>query len=139
MRRWVLVAMAMCVLAGGCFSSSTGTVSGSVTFNGKPLEKGEIIFSPTGAKGGSAGGQVVAGNYRVEGLVPAPYQVSVTAVGELKIIGPNDPEAKRKLTDAEIQALIDPLPPDTTGKEQSTEVKGGSQVLDFKLESKSRP
>ena len=124
---------------GGCFSSSTGTVSGEVTFNGKPLEKGEIAFSPTGNKGGTAGGEVALGKYMVAGIVPGEYQVSVMAVPELKIVGPNDPEAKRTLTDAEIRAMIDPLPPDTKGKEQTLEVKGGMQKLDFKLESKSRP
>jgi hypothetical protein len=60
-------------------------------------------------------------------------------VPELKIVGPNDPEAKRTLSDAEIRAMIDPLPPNTTGKEQSIQVKGGLQTLDFKLESNSRP
>lgn len=132
------VAVALIHVA-GCFSASTGTVTGSVTFNGKPLEKGLITFSPSGAKGGTAGGDVEAGKYRVAGIVPAAYQVSVAAVGELKIVGPNDPEAKRTLSDAEIRALIDPLPPDTTGKEQSLDVKGGSQTLDFKLQSKSKP
>jgi len=116
-----------------------GTVSGEVTFNGKPLEKGEITFSPTGNKGGTAGGEVALGKYMVEGIVPGQYQVSVMAVPELKIVGPNDPEAKRTLSDAEIRAMIDPLPPDTKGKEQTHEVKGGKQKLDFKLESKSRP
>jgi hypothetical protein len=113
-------------------------VSGNVTFNGKPLEKGLITFSPTGSKGGTAGSEITDGKFRVEKLVPAAYQASVAAVPELKIIGPNDPEAKRTLSDAEIRAMIDPLPPDTTGKEQSIEVKGGQQTLDFRLESKSR-
>src|SRR5262245_18398324 len=125
-------------LCGGCFSASTGSVSGSVNFNGKPIDKGLITFSPSGSKGGTAGGEIGAGRFRVEGLVPATYQVSVSAVPELKIVGPNDPEAKRTLTDAEIRAMIDPLPPDTTGKEQLIEVKGGVQTLDFKLQSKSR-
>ena len=137
--RLLLVGFFLLPLVAGCFSSSTGTVSGTVTFNGKPLDKGLITFSPTGNKGGTAGGDVVAGNFKVEQLVPAEYQVSVNAVGELKIVGPNDPEAKRTLSDAEIRALIDPLPPDTTGKEQKLAVKGGPQTLDFKLESKSKP
>jgi hypothetical protein len=134
-----LTAIVAVGLGGGCFSNSLGTVSGSVTFNGKPLEKGLITFSPRGATGGTAGGDVVAGKFRVEGLVPTSYQVSIAAVPELKIVMPGDPETKRTLTDAEIRARIDPLPPDTTGKEQSIDVKGGMQVLDFKLESKSRP
>jgi hypothetical protein len=134
-----VLCVSLLALIGGCFSSATGTVSGRVTFNGKPLEKGLITFSPTGAKGGTAGGEIVAGRFEVKELVPAPYQVSVAAVPELKIVMPGDPEAKRTLTDAEIRAQIDPLPPDTTGKEQAIDVKGGKQVLDFKLESKSKP
>lgn len=137
-RYYLPIALLIASLA-GCFSSSTGTVTGVVTFNGQPLEKGLITFSPTGSTGGTAGGDIVAGKFQIEGLVPAAYQVSVAALPELKIVGPNDPEAKRTLSDAEIRALIDPLPPDTTGKEQSIEVKGGQQVLDFKLESKSQP
>jgi hypothetical protein len=124
-------------LSSGCFSSSTGIITGNVTYNGQPLEKGLITFSPIGSTGGTAGGEIAAGKFRVEKVVPATYQASVAAVPELKIIGPNDPEAKRTLSDAEIRAMIDPLPPNTTGKEQSIEVKGGLQTLDFKLESKS--
>jgi hypothetical protein len=130
-----VLAISLC----GCFSSSTGTVSGSVAFNGQPVEKGLITFSPTGNKGGTAGGDIVAGKYRVERLVPSQYQVSVAVVPELKIVAPGAPETKRTLTDAEIRAMIDPLPPDTTGKEQTIDVKRGAHVLDFKLESKSKP
>ena len=140
MLRYVLLTVIVAAgFSAGCFSNSLGTVSGHVTFNGQPLEKGLITFSPSGDKGGTAGGDIIAGSFRVEGLVPATYQVSVTAVPELKIVMPGDPETKRTLTDAEIRAQIDPLPPDTTGKEQSIEVKGGKQSFDFKLESKSRP
>jgi len=139
MRSSSYLALVIVISLCGCFSGSSGTVSGSVTYNGKPLEKGLITFSPTGSKGGTAGGDVVGGKFRVEKIVPAPYQVSVAAVPELKIVMPGDPETKRKLSDAEIQAMIDPLPPDTTGKEQTIEVRSGSQVLDFKLESKTKP
>jgi hypothetical protein len=133
------IGTSLLALLSGCFSSSTGTVSGSVTFNGKPLEKGLVTFSPAAAKGGTAGGEIVAGRFDVQEIVPAQYQVSVAAVPELKIVMPGDPETKRTLTDAEIRARIDPLPPDTTGKEQTIDVKRGWQALDFKLESKNKP
>jgi hypothetical protein len=140
MQPWLnCLALGLFTIASGCFSGSAGTVSGTVTYNGKPLEKGLITFSPTGNKGGTAGGDVIGGKFRVEQIVPAPYQVSVAAVPELKIVMPGDPETKRKLSDAEIQAMIDPLPPDTTGREQAIEVKNGPQLLDFKLESKTKP
>ncbi len=138
MLRYLLPVGVVILGLAGCLSNSSGTVSGSVTFNGQPVEKGLITFSPTGKMGGTAGGDILAGRFRVEKLVPAEYQVSVAALPELKIVMPGDPETKRTLTDAEIRARIDPLPPDTTGKEQTIDVKAGAQVLDFKLESKSR-
>ena len=138
MSRFALVmVVSMAAVAGGCLSSSTGTVSGNVTLNGKPLDKGQVMFSPTGATGGTAGGEIVAGKYQVADLTPANYQVTVAATPEVKIVMPGDPETKRALTDEELRARIDPLPADTMGKEQTLEVKGGSQTLDFKLESKA--
>lgn len=122
----------------GCLGDSAGTVTGNVTFNGQPLDKGQITFSPSGPTGGTAGAEITAGKYKVQELAPASYQVSVEAIPELKIVMPGDPETKRTLTDEEIRARIDPLPRDTTGKQQSIDVKAGRQTLDFKLESKSR-
>src|SRR5262245_14598097 len=87
-------ALSLAALA-GCLNGSTGTVTGSVTFNGKPIEKGQITFSPSGATGGTAGAEITAGKYEVQDLVPASYQVSVEAVPELKIVMPGDPETKR--------------------------------------------
>jgi hypothetical protein len=132
-----LTMLAAAATTSGCFSSSTGTVSGNVTLNGKPLEKGQVMFSPTGATGGTAGGEIISGKYEVADITPANYQVTVAATPEVKIVMPGDPETKRQLTDEELRARIDPLPADTTGKEQTLEVKGGAQSLDFKLESKS--
>jgi hypothetical protein len=133
----IFTAIVLGALTSGCFSGSAGTVSGNVTFNGKPLEKGLITFSPAGEVGGTAGGEIAAGKYEVTDLVPAKYKVSIAAVPELKIVMPGDPETKRTLTDEEIRARIDPLPRDTTGREQTIEVKSGKQTIDFKLESKS--
>jgi hypothetical protein len=132
----VLSAFAMCHL--GCSAGSTGTVSGNVSFNGQPIDRGLITFSPTGPDGGTAGGDITFGKYEVQKLKPAEYQVSVAAVPELKIVMPGDPETKRKLTDEEIRARIDPLPMDTTGREQTIKIKPGTQTLDFKLESKTK-
>jgi hypothetical protein len=69
------------VLSVGCNSKSpTGryTVSGAVTFQGKPLEQGTIEFAP---EGGAASGTVITGGaYTVperQGLRPGPYQVRI--------------------------------------------------------------
>jgi hypothetical protein len=70
------------VLSAGCNSKSpTGryTVSGTVTFQGKPLDQGTIEFAPEG--GGAASGTVITGGaYTVperQGLRPGSYQVRI--------------------------------------------------------------
>lgn len=56
------------LLLGGC-SKDDGRqkieASGTVTFNGKPLAKGNIVFDPVDGRGGSAIGNVVDGQFTV--------------------------------------------------------------------------
>jgi len=126
------------VFAAGCGQPS-GTVSGTVTFHNVPIEQGLITFFPLGAEGGSAGGEIVKGKYTVADLKPAKYHVVVEATKEPKFTTPNDPANSRTKSAEEIRAQYDPLPLDTSGKEQDLEVKGGPQTLDFNLASKSKP
>ena len=54
------------LFAGGCGSRvtpSTYPVSGVVTFDGVPIEKGDIIFRPTDGKGGADAGVIAAGGF----------------------------------------------------------------------------
>ncbi len=60
-------------------------VSGMVTYNGKPLERGNISFAPDGPGGRAAGGTIVEGHYTLttqepdDGALPGKYKVSVVA------------------------------------------------------------
>jgi hypothetical protein len=60
-------------------------VSGTVTYNGKPLEKGTISFAPTDPNGRGAGGMIADGRYSLtthdenDGAIPGKYKVSVLA------------------------------------------------------------
>jgi len=61
-------------------------VSGKVTYNGQPVEKGRIDFQPTEASGRAASGDLVDGNYSLttatsgDGALPGSYKVTVTSV-----------------------------------------------------------
>ena len=60
-------------------------VSGTVTYNGKPLERGNISFAPDGPGGRAAGGTIVDGRYSLtthdldDGALPGKYKVSIAA------------------------------------------------------------
>lgn len=138
MRRTCLP-VAVIVLVLGCGSGSTGSVDGTVALNGEPLGKGYISFTPTSGDGGTAGAEVLAGKYRVENLKPGRYQVHIAGQPDGPVIMPGSKEAKKKLSEQEIRAMIDPLPANATGNGQKIEVLAGEQTRDFKLESKSNP
>jgi hypothetical protein len=60
-------------------------ISGTVTYNGKNLEHGNINFVPDGPAGRPAGGTIVDGAYSLttqdkdDGAVPGKYKISVIA------------------------------------------------------------
>src|SRR5688500_9947265 len=72
-----LLPVAVLALAAGCGAGPDGSVRGAVTLNGRPLDKGYISFTPEGAQGGTAGGDIEAGRYEVSRLKPGTYRVQV--------------------------------------------------------------
>jgi hypothetical protein len=89
-------------------------VSGTVTYQGKPLEGGNVNFTPTDpANGRAASGAISGGQYSLtthnpgDGALPGSYKVSIVA----KEIDPSKVEVKVKtatkggLTDAQKQAI----------------------------------
>lgn len=68
------------VVLAGCGSSGPGTVSvtGQVTFDGRPLRSGEIIFRAEGSP--SHAGKILDGRYSLDSTA-GPKRVEITAVG----------------------------------------------------------
>jgi hypothetical protein len=78
---WLLLYV---LLIGGCAKNEPAghPVSGTVTFQGKPLDQGSIEFSPTGDQGTMSGGDIKDGNYSIpaaSGLKPGPYAVRISS------------------------------------------------------------
>jgi len=78
------------VLIVGC-GDTTGLekrypVSGKVTYQGKPLEKGRINFIPTQDTGRAAAGEIEDGEYSLttaepgDGAIPGSYKVTILAI-----------------------------------------------------------
>ena len=84
-----------------------------MTYQGKPLEGGNVNFTPTDPKGRAASGAITDGQYSLtthdpgDGALPGSYKVSIVA----KEIDPSKVEVKVKtatkggLTDAQKQAI----------------------------------
>lgn len=97
----VCIAVGSAIFASGCSSEPRRqAVSGTVTFQGRPLESGSIEFSPEADGKGSIGGAVVSkGKYEIpaaQGLLPGRYKVSVSAAGGKAEPGPDDAPGENK-------------------------------------------
>jgi len=62
----------------GCGGSqhSMAKVEGEVKFDGKPIEKGNILFLPSDGKGPTAGGDIANGRFSVL-VAPGPKRIEV--------------------------------------------------------------
>ena len=115
------------VAAGAGCGDGRATVSGRVTFNGEPVERGSITLVPVDGTGQTAGGDIRNGEYAVKSVVPGERQVQITAVyvsGKERLDG-----------GLEVDLVSDLLPP-TWGPE-STErltVTAPRTTKDFEIE-----
>ena len=93
--RWIAVSIAMLLVFSGCGDNGGRVVvNGVVTFDGKPLEDGSVVFS--GDKGAAGGGKVVNGSFTLsesgeqQGVQPGSYTVLVQSwFEELGSVQPN--------------------------------------------------
>jgi hypothetical protein len=122
------------LMAIGCGGSGPKTkVSGSVTYNGKSVEDGYIVFRPADGKGGDAGGPISGGNFSF--LVPSGPKVVIISNGAA-------PETGRVLTSEEASKMkADPkkgseiIDPNAKGNNTKVDVSGTEQSLNFALKS----
>ena len=84
-RRFVLLVIGLACV--GCgekdpLAAKRGSVSGTVTFDGQPVEEGRITFTPVGTEGQLAGAEIKDGKYTIplkEGPVAGQHKVSIVA------------------------------------------------------------
>jgi hypothetical protein len=93
-RAIVFVAVCVCPVLGGC-GGSASSVSGEISYAGKPIENGSIRFFPTqGTEGAGAIAAITDGKYSVDadrGLIAGSYMVQVTAMQKTgRVIRPKE-------------------------------------------------
>lgn len=131
LRGWTCFLAALLVTAlAGC-GSGKATVTGKVTLDGQPLEKGTISFEPVDGATSSAEGPIAAGAYSLE-VPPGPKLVRISAT---KVIGqrqvyegdPNSPVVDN------VEQMIPPQY--NAASTLNVEIKGGSSQHDFALKT----
>lgn len=159
--RAVLAALALLGLASCGTDDGLGrryAVSGSVTYNDKPLEKGVISFVPEDGRGIGANGVIEAGSYALataaarDGARAGKYKVTITAREDSaekakadfrKVAGKGGPAFVPRQFVSKAAAEAKNLIPAGYGDVRSTtlvaEVQERSNAIDFKLTDADAP
>lgn len=138
-RRWAMLAATsgLLLLLAGCGGSTA--VTGSVSYEGQPVESGSITFLPADGQGPSAGAAISGGQYRVDEITPGEKTVQIVGLKEISFarssaeMAQQAEEAARRGTAAAPVEQASEIPANAEGNNATVEVKPGTQTLDFHL------
>ena len=132
--------LAFLTLAGGCSSGpQRSSITGRVTLDGEPLEKGAIVFQPDKqTKSPSSGGDIVNGTYHVlqaKGPMAGVFRVEISA---LRKSGRKIPAGSPAPPGTLVDEYVDAIPAKYMGESSTltAEINAGNNVHDFALTSK---
>lgn len=130
--RSALFTSMLLLLVSGCSDNKTADVSGVVSVDGQPVEKGNISLFPADGKGPSVGGDIVNGKYEVS---KAPVGTVKVQIRVPKVTG------KKKLYDTPDSPTRDTFSESLPKKyndntELTYDVKPGKNIKDWDLSTK---
>lgn len=122
----------------GC-GGSTASVQGNVSYEGTPIQKGMVTFTPVDGKGSVVGCNIENGKYSATGVTPGKNVLSVVAVKEVTFARSSEEMEKMAASSkgkGAIEGLIDPadiVPADAKGNGAEHMVSEGSNTIDLQL------
>jgi hypothetical protein len=128
----LLVVLSGLFSASGC-GPATATVSGEVTVDGKPLDRGLIVFSPADSNGEPARARIQNGKYEVRMVAGKKFvQLSAPVVIDRK--------KESDAPDARLVEITEESLPEryTTGTALSFDAMPGQTVKNWAVESKGK-
>jgi len=129
---WLFPVAVLALLLAGC-GSDLASVTGTVTYDGKPLQTGTVGFFPVGAGPAGYGSIQPDGSFRIRtgqqaGLPPGEYRITVQATGPI-------PEP----TPENLEPVPESIIPERYGNQDQSgltfTVKPGSNEVPIELQS----
>jgi hypothetical protein len=118
----------------GC-RQSTSTIRGKVTYEGAPVNRGQITFSPVDGHGVARSGPIESGKYTVDNVSPGKKTVQIIGVKQIHFSKTHaeEAEAARNGPPKTAPEKADEVPADAVGNNQAVETSEGVQELNFDL------
>ncbi len=131
---WTSFALALavcCVAFVGCGPKDGLTpISGTVTLDGAPIEKGTINFAPKGGPGTAAGGPIVNGKYEAR-VSPGKMAVTIYAQKTEKVENPTEEQIERGLTENVVNII--PAKYNSASTLEADVAEGQKDPINFEL------
>jgi hypothetical protein len=119
----------------GCGDRTRAPISGTVTLDGQPLEKGSILFVPMdGATGTATGGEIENGHYQLSGKACAAVGWNRVEIRSPKNTGKQIQYAPGTTPSMEVIQLV--APRFNAKSSLKTEIKPEANTADFEVASK---
>ncbi|MGO9113890.1 MAG: hypothetical protein ACLP9L_32065 [Thermoguttaceae bacterium] len=126
---WSLLLTAPCLI--GCGKGSVSSIHGNVTYEGAPVKRGRITFTPCDGRGKTCGGAIEEGKYTVTDMPPGRKMVRINSIKEIRFHKTSGEAAKD--TAGSPPEAASGLPVDAQGNDQIVETTVGAQELNFDL------
>jgi hypothetical protein len=131
-----LVVIAASVVA-GCKQSSS--LSGTVTYNGESVENGTITFASVDGSGPGFGAQIVDGKYNTDKMRLGSHRAYVRGLTKSVTLTREEAMEMREKAGKRAGLPVDYIPEDAAGNNQTFEIEGGSQTINFDITGPPRP
>lgn len=111
----------------GCGAGGGNGVTGKVSYNGAPVEKGSVAFFPVGT-GASFGATIANGEFKVEKATPGKYKALVRGT-RTNVKPPTREEAAA----GPVTPNLDYIAEDATGNAKEFDISGGGQSIEIAI------
>lgn len=132
-----LLLLAGALTLAGCKQSNS--LSGAVTYNGEPVENGTITFASADGSGPGFGVQIVDGNYSTDKVRLGSHRAYVRGLTKSVTLTREEAMQMREKAGKRAGLPVDYIPEDAVGNNQTFDIKGGTQTIDFAITGPPRP
>jgi hypothetical protein len=117
----------------GC-GQSASTLHGKVTYEGAPVHRGQITFTPADGHGIARSGPIESGSYTIENVPPGKKTVQIIGVKQIHFSKTHAEEAAAaKNGPPKVAETADEVPANAIGNNKAVETATGAQEMNFDL------
>ena len=132
-----LLILSLCLAASGCGSETKTSVSGSVTYNGAPVEHGVVTFEAADG-GNSFGAPVANGQYAADDAKTGQFKAVIQSGAAPTSTSSREAFQQQAGANSD-QDSANYIPADAEGNGQTIEITAGAQTRDFAITGPPRP